>query len=132
MNRQIALLLIPLLCAFALPWLSGCTAGVVLPVAGGLGADIAILHRSVPDTIYSALTGRDCSVVRLDRGESYCKPVDPPVAPVPYCTHSLGRVDCWAHPEQIPGIPAQVAQGPHELTPEQDRIRLARWPQSLE
>lgn len=132
MKRQTALLLLPLLCAFALPWLSGCTAGVVVPVAGAFGADVAILHRTVLDTIYSALTGRDCSMVRLDRGESYCKPVDPPVPPIPYCTRSLAGVDCWAHPELMPGIPAQVAQGPHELTREQDRIRLARWPESLQ
>ncbi len=127
MNKRNALLLLPLLCAFCLPWLGGC-----VPLAAGVGADVAIFHRTIPDMIYSASTGRDCSVVRLDENQSYCRPVDPPVPPVPYCTRSLGGVDCWAHPEQIPGIPTQVAQGPHELTPEQNRIRLARWPTSLQ
>lgn len=125
-------LLLPLLCAFCLPWLTGCVAATVIPVVAGVGADIAIFHRSLPDMLYSAVTGRDCSVVRLDRNESYCRPVDPPVAPAPYCTRSLAGIDCWAHPEQIPGIPMQVAQGPWTLTPEQERLRLARWPASLQ
>ncbi len=122
MKRHTALLLIPLLCAFMLTWLGGCVPGT----------DIAIFHRSVPDMAYSAITGRDCSVVRLDEGQSYCRPVDPPVPPQPYCTRSLAGVDCWAHPEQIPGLPMQVAQGPHDLSPEQNRARLARWPVSLQ
>lgn len=124
-------LLRPLLSTFALLWLAGCVSATVAPVAAGLGADIAIFHRSLPDMLYSALTGRDCSVVRLDRSESYCRAVDPPVPPGPYCTRSLAGVDCWANPERMPGIPVQVAQGPHELTPEQERARLARWPASI-
>ena len=94
--------------------------------------DVAIFHRTVPDLIYSGITGRDCSMVRLDRDESYCRPVAPPVPPVPYCTRSLGGVDCWAHPEQLVNLPPQVAEGPLALTPEQNRARLARWPSALQ
>ncbi len=112
-----------------LPWLGGCVAPTVLPLVAGAGAGVAVFHRTVPDLLYSAISGRNCSLVRLDEGKTYCKPVDPPVPPIPYCTRSLAGVDCWAHPEQIPGIPAQVAQGPHTLTPEQDEARLARWPE---
>jgi len=32
----------------------------------------------------------------------------------------------------MPNLPRQVAQGPHELTPEQERIRVARWPADLQ
>ena len=104
----------------------------------GLGGcvDVAVFHRSVPDLVYSGITGRDCSVVRLDQGESYCAPVALPPKVPPYCTRSLGRVDCWAHPEQVVNLPPQVAQGPHdglqELTEEQNRTRLARWPADLQ
>lgn len=131
MKRPTPPILLSMLCGFALPWLGGCVSATLAPVAVGLGADIAIFHRSLPDTLFSAITGRDCSVVRLDRGESYCRPVDPPVPPTPYCTRSLAGVDCWASPERMPNIPMQVAQGPHQLTPEQDRKRLARWPASI-
>lgn len=110
----------------------GCVPGTVSTVAAGIGADVAIFHRTIPDTIYSALTGRDCSAVRLDRGESYCKPIDPPVPPQPYCTRTLGSVECWTTAASTaPGMPPQVAQGPAALMPEQDRLRLARWPTSL-
>ena len=125
----------PLPCLFLLAaacCVAGCVPGTVFPLTAGLGADIAIFHRTLPDLVYSGITGRDCSVVRLDRGESYCRAVAFPVPPQPYCTRSLGRVDCWAHPEQIPNLPPQVAEGPHELTPEQNRIRLARWPADLQ
>jgi len=132
MKARDALLLLPLLWGFCLTWLTGCVSATVVPLAAGIGADVAIFHRTIPDMVYSAVTGRDCSVVRLDENQSYCKPVDPPVPPVPYCTRTLGGVECWAHPEQMPGLPVQVAQGPRTLTPEQDRVRLARWPASLQ
>jgi hypothetical protein len=106
----------------------------LLGAAGLAGCvpDTAIFHRTVPDLIYSGVTGQDCSMVRLDRGESYCRPLEPPVPPQPYCTRSLGIVDCWAEPERMPNLPPQVAQGPQELTPEQNRVRLARWPAVLQ
>ena len=131
MKRRNPWFLLPLLGAFGLSGLAGCVPATVIPLVAGVGADVAIFHRSLPDMAYSALTGRDCSVVRLDDGESYCRPTALPVPPVPYCTRSLAGVDCWAHPEQIPGLPMQVAQGPHDLTPQQDQLRLARWPVSL-
>nr|WP_321983067.1 hypothetical protein [uncultured Lichenicoccus sp.] len=104
----------------------------------GLGGcvDVAIFHRSVPDLIYSGITGRDCSVVRLDQGDSYCVPIALPPKPPPYCTRSLGRINCWARPELVVNLPPQVAAGPHDgsqaLTEEQDRTRLARWPADLQ
>jgi hypothetical protein len=123
MNRAAALLVLPVLAT-----LCGCVPATVIPVTAALGADVAIFHRTLPDTIYSAITGRNCSLVRLDRGETYCKPVEPPVPPQPYCTRTLASVTCWADPAAMPGIPTQIAQGPTALTPEQDRARLARWP----
>ncbi len=108
--------------------LAGCAAGTVVPVVGGLGASIAIFHRDLFDVLYSGLTGRDCSVVRLDEGRSYCRTPDPPVPPQPYCTRSLGVVDCWAAPERMDPLPPQVADGVAGPTPEQERYRLRRWP----
>lgn len=112
--------------------MSGCVPATVIPLTAALGADVAIFHRTMPDTLYSAITGKDCSLVRLDRGESYCKAVDPPVPPQPYCTHTLGAVMCWSKPESMPGIPTQIAQGSRSLTPEQNKVRLARWPQEFQ
>src|SRR5690348_18257372 len=66
-------------------------------VASAVGS-IAIIQRSPFDAIYSVISGRDCSIVHLDAGKSYCKPIEPPPEQQPYCTRSLGVVDCWADP----------------------------------
>ncbi|MCQ8279408.1 hypothetical protein NFI95_13260 [Acetobacteraceae bacterium KSS8] len=124
----LSLLSVPAACLL----LAGCVMPTVFPLSVGFGADVAVFHRTLPDMAYSAITGKDCSAVRLDRGESYCKPVAPPVPPQPYCTRTLAQVMCWADPTATPGIPSQVAQGPSSLTPEQNRLRLARWPTALQ
>ncbi len=91
-------------------------------------ASVATFHRSTFDLAYSAVTGRDCSVVRLDRGQRYCKPKEEPPQNPPYCTRSLGTVDCWADPLALTNLPAEVADGPRTLTRQQEQDRSARWP----
>ena len=97
--------------------LAGVDAVVSIPVFG----------RSTEDLIYSAISGRNCSVVRLEQGRSYCVPREGAPEPPPFCTRSLGVVDCWAYPTLLPGRPVPVADTP-ALTPEQDAHRRARWP----
>lgn len=95
-------------------------------VVGGVTVgSIAVLHRSPFDALWSLATGRDCSVVRLDEGKTWCREPEPPPAPPPYCTRSLGTVDCWADPK---GQPPQVADGPSTLTPAQEADRTRHWP----
>ncbi|MBP0444241.1 hypothetical protein J8J14_05565 [Roseomonas sp. SSH11] len=104
-------LFLPLLLA-ALP---GCEA--VVPVAAANGVSLMLTGRAVPDLMVSGLSGRDCSVAYLDAGERYCRPESQPQAQ-PYCTRSLGSVDCWNGP--VPGNPppAGVAQArPGEPAP---------------
>lgn len=92
------------------------------------GASVAVFGRAVPDLIISAASGKDCSVVRLEQGKTYCKPVEPPPPPQPVCTRSLGTVDCWTNPAALPPGTPQVADGPTTLTPEQEANRTRRWP----
>ena len=95
-------------------------------VVGGVTVgSIALLQRSPFDAVWSLVTGQDCSVVRLDQGESWCRPPEPPPEPPPYCTRSLGSVDCWADPA---GHPPEVADGPRTLTPAQEANRTRHWP----
>ncbi len=101
---------------------SGAVLGAGLPLAS-----VAIIQRTPPDAIYSLITGKDCSVVRLDQGKSYCRPVEPPPEPPPFCTRSLGRVDCWQAPGTVPGDHRGVGDSPG-LTPEQEANRTRRWP----
>ncbi len=99
----------------------------------GIGAanagSVVVFGRAVPDLVYSGLSGRNCSVVRLEEGKTYCKPEEPPPAAPPFCTRSLGTVDCWVNPKALNDQPVHgVADGPDTLTPEQESNRTARWP----
>ncbi len=93
----------------------------------GVGS-IAVIHRSPFDALYSIASGRDCSIVRLDEGKSYCRPIEPPPEPPSYCTRSLGVVDCWRDPAALPDRPREVGDGPRTLTPAQDADRTRGWP----
>jgi hypothetical protein len=57
-----------------------------------------------------------------------CKSTEPPPEPPPYCTRSLGVVDCWQTGALPRPLPPEVADGPRTLTPEQERDRTQRWP----
>jgi hypothetical protein len=111
--------------------LAGCGMSDNLMAIVGVGANvasIAAIQRSPADAVYSWWTGRDCSVVRLDEGKTYCRPVEPEPEPPVFCTRSLGSVDCWRDPASMPGHPRGVADGPAGLTAEQERNRTRTWP----
>ena len=107
----------------------GATPEQVLTGVGALGVgSIAVMQRSPLDAAYSIVSGKDCSVVRLDQGKSYCRPVEPPPEPPPYCTRSLGVANCWRDPATLPDHPTELGDGPRTLTPLQESDRTRRWP----
>jgi hypothetical protein len=123
---------ITLTCILAcVPPLAGCGISDNLGATIGIGtvvASVATIHRTPVDALYSLVTGRDCSVVRLDQDKTYCRPIEPePEAPA-YCTRSLGSVNCWKDPDTVPGHPRGVADGPTHLTAEQEADRRRTWP----
>lgn len=110
--------------------LAGCGAVdnlTAFTTAGLTVGSIAVIHRTPVDAVYSLVTNRDCSVVRLDEGKSYCRPVEPPPEPAAFCTRSLAVVDCWRDPATVPGGHRGVADGPG-LTAAQEANRLRGWP----
>jgi len=119
---------IPLLCAILL---AGCGAPAIEPmgaVAGVTVASIPVLQRTPLDAAVSVVTGWDCSLVRWDRGLSYCRQEEPPPAPPPFCSRSLGQVDCWREPDKLSNRPRELADGPRSLTLAQEAHRTRRWP----
>jgi hypothetical protein len=111
--------------------LAGCGWSDNLIATAAVGANVgsvATIQRTPFDAVYSWWTGRDCSLVRLDQGKSYCRPVEPPPEPPVFCTRSLGSVDCWQDPDGVPGSPRGVADGPARLTAEQEADRVRTWP----
>jgi hypothetical protein len=120
--------LISRMVVLVLPLLAGGCVETAATVVGAGVATIPLIGRTPPDAVISLVTGRDCSVVRLDAGKGYCAPVEPkPTEPV-VCTRSLGVVDCWSNPKDL-GVPiTEVADGPRVLTPAQEARRMRWWP----
>lgn len=119
----------PLLLLLAL-LAAGCTppATPAVAFAAGDAASVAVFGRDGFDLVFSAVTGRDCSVVRLDRGLSWCRPPAPPPGPPEFCARSLGTVDCWADPAALPDHPPGVADGGTRLTAAQAHALSGAWP----
>ncbi len=117
------LLLLPLAACGGVSW--------AVPVGGVAGLNLLSLmaiHRTLFDVVWSLATGRDCSLVYLDQGHGYCKPPEPEPPSLPYCTASLGWPDCWTDPKAFIDPPPQLASGPYQLTPAQERNRTRGWP----
>ena len=93
--------------------LAACDGPAIVATAGVNIAALTLAGRTVPDMAVSAVTGRDCSVVRLDRGQPYCGPVEGAAAPpAPFCTRSLGAADCWVTPPAASPAHRGVADAP--------------------
>ncbi len=110
--------------------LAGChpAATPFVAVAAAGAASIAIIGRTPIDAVYSLASGRDCSIVHLDLGDSYCAhPAPPPKAPE-VCTRTLGTPDCFTDPAFLPDHPTPLADGATQLTPAQEKNRTASWP----
>ena len=111
--------------------LAGCGMSDNLIAAAAVGTSVgsvAAIQRTPVDALYSWWTGRDCSVVRLDRGETYCRTEEPKPDPPAYCTRTLGSVNCWQEPATLPDHPPGLADGPMDLTVEQEADRVRSWP----
>jgi hypothetical protein len=119
------ILLLPLLLPVLA--LAGCDAASEGVAAVTVGS-IAVIHRTPVDAVVSLVTGKDCSAVRLEQNQTYCRPTEPPPEVPQYCTHSLGVVDCWTDPGAMSDLPPEVADGPRALTPAQDADRTRSWP----
>jgi hypothetical protein len=79
--------------------------------------------RTTGDALVSLVTGEDCSIARIGRGEAYCGQ-DPAPTPPPVCTRSLGAVDCWTVPPAALPAYRGVADGPATLSRAQEDNRI--------
>lgn len=108
--------------------LAGCSGSTPLqePIAGAPAslwlsgasvASFAVLQRGLVDVAYSMVTGQDCSVINIERRGEYCR-TEAVATPVPFCTRSLGDVDCWTVAEPygpqraVPDTPARAERTP--------------------
>ncbi len=108
--------------------LGGCVAAQAL--VGVEASSDMVFGRGIGDIGVSAVTGRDCSTVRLDKGLPYCAPRPTLPGPPPFCTQTIGTVTCWTDPQAFQSPPHPLADTP-PLTPEQAKLITARWPAFL-
>jgi hypothetical protein len=121
-QRVPRLRMLPLV-ALALVGLTGCVAAITPPVASALNVagavmvgSVAALGRTPVDAAYSLVTGK-----------SYCRATEPLPDALPYCTRSLGVVDCWRDPAAVANLGPDVADGARALTPVQEKDRTRGW-----
>ena len=82
----------------ALP-LGGCNVGPMLTISGSVTAGSLIVTGKTPeDHLAGWLTGMDCSSVRFEQRRPWCIPHGEPPGPPPFCTRSIGSIDCWTAP----------------------------------
>lgn len=86
---------------FLSAFLSSCAAAVplVASIAVIEGGSIVATEKAVEDHIFSAYSGKDCSAVRVEKGETYCKEDEPnPTAGI-HCYRTLGDITCYSQPD---------------------------------
>lgn len=81
-----------LLLALALP-LAGCAEALVASTSSLMTTD-----KTLPDQLISLAARKDCSILRRQRGRTYCREDEPNPAPNVYCFHTLGRAECFSKP----------------------------------
>ena len=74
----------------ALAGLPACTDLAILEGAAVMGTD-----KTIPDHVISYYSGKDCSTVRKERGQTYCVEDEPNPTPAVHCYRTLDRVSCY-------------------------------------
>ncbi len=79
------------------------------------GISIMSTKKSLSDHVVSIYSGKDCSTLRIERGDTYCveDEVEPKV--LVYCYRTLGRVTCYDRPDPHKGRHRRVGINDHNL-----------------
>ncbi len=92
-------LVVALLAAAAL---AGC--GAIPGLAQIEGATVVATEKPLSDHLMSFLSGKNCSVIRREKGQTYCEEDElRSAAPKVYCYRSIGGVNCYDRPDPFDG-----------------------------
>lgn len=83
----------------------------------GLAEGVSVINteKSIGDHAVSLYSGKDCSTIRLERGESYCAEDEIVPKLMVYCYRTLGRVTCYDRPDPYKGRYRRVGNNEHNL-----------------
>ena len=65
----------------------------------GSAATVVTTDKTLPDHAISLFSGKDCSTIRSERGQTYCKEDEVHPEPTVHCYRTLGRIDCYRQAE---------------------------------
>lgn len=87
--------------------------GAVPPYAMVDGAVVVTTEKTMADHAVSLASGKDCSLVRLEKGTTYC--VEDELVPQPnlYCYRELAGVTCYDSPDQRRGGSGRLGDNDH-------------------
>jgi hypothetical protein len=60
---------------------------------------VVTTDKTLGDHLVSIGSGKDCSSVRTEKGQTYCKEDELHLAPAVYCYPSLGDITCFGQPD---------------------------------
>ena len=84
-------------------------APLVVPIAAVEGLSLVTTEKAVEDHLFSAYSGKDCSAVRVNKGDTYCKEDEPNPTPAVHCYRTLGDITCYNQPDPQQGEGGGVA-----------------------
>ncbi len=104
--RKLLLLLPVLIIGACGPLITAGTPGLAqVDVLTVMGTD-----KTVVDHIVSLSSGKNCSLIRLEKGQYYCEEDEPKVQQNIYCYNTLGSVTCYTKPDPFDGRQHKVGE----------------------
>ncbi len=129
MHRRLPMLLLLLAgCTPVVPFPAETSVAVAagVPVPGRAITPATVLATPYPGMPYNPGAAGSCLGVRVAQTEARSPVVLPPPCQ-PFCTRTLGNVNCWADPAALPGRPTGVADGGDSITPAQAHYQTRGW-----
>jgi len=83
----------------------------------GSAATLVTTDKTITDHAISIASGKDCSSVRVERGQSFCKEDEVNPEPNVHCFQTLGGIDCYRDPvDPYDARKTKVGQNDHNTT----------------
>lgn len=89
--------------------------GACIGYGAAEGISTIITEKSLGDHAVSIYSGKDCSTVRIERGETYCAEDEVEPRILVYCYPTLGKVTCYDRPNPYNGRQRAVGNNDHNL-----------------
>ena len=79
------------------------------------GSVVARTGKTMADHTISLTSGKHCSIVRLENGQTYCSEDQVFPKPVVYCYRELAEVTCYERPNPDPSGGPPIGDNSHNL-----------------